>query len=41
MPAAKKAVPSERARTGTCNPLWKADPKVKMAKQKAKFWLRI
>ena len=39
--AAKTAVPSECVRTGTRNPFWKVDPKVKMAKQKAKFWLRM
>ena len=39
--AAKKAVPSENVRTGIRNLLWKDDPKVNMAKQKAKFWLRM
>ena len=39
--AAKTAVPSECVRTGTRNPFWKVDPKVKIAKQKAKFWLRV
>ena len=39
--AAKKAVPSEHVRTDTCNRFWKVDPKVKMAKQKAKFWLCV
>ncbi|XP_065566258.1 uncharacterized protein LOC136031014 [Artemia franciscana] len=39
--AAKKAVPSECVRTGTRNPFWKVDTKVKMDKQKAKFWLRM
>ena len=39
--AAKKAVPSEHVRMGTCNPFWKVDPKVKMDKQKAMFWLCV
>ena len=39
--ASKKDVPFERVRMGTRNPFWKVDPKVKMAKQKAKFWLRM